>query len=74
MHEMKNEMSVCQPKYVTLKLTLHIAETLKLFHKECFKNDHWLHHPMNVKKSNFNSYIYILFLDYVCILIEKIQC
>ena len=23
-----------------------------------FSDDHWLHHPMNVKISNFNSYIY----------------
>ena len=29
-----------------------------------FSDDHWLHHPMNVKQSNFNSYIYALFLDH----------
>ena len=22
-----------------------------------FSDDHWIHHPMNVKKSNFNSYV-----------------
>ena len=29
-----------------------------------FSNDHWLHHPMNAEKSNFNSYIYNLPLDF----------
>ena len=29
-----------------------------------FSDDHWLHHQMNVKKSNFNSYIYTLLLDH----------
>ena len=28
-----------------------------------FSDDHWIHHPMNVKHSNFNSGIYTLFLD-----------
>ena len=28
-------------------------------------DDHWLHHAMNAEKSNFNSYIYTLFLDFV---------
>ena len=41
---------------------------------ENFSNDHWLHHPMNVKKSNFNSYIYTLFLDHFCVLIVMIRC
>ena len=29
-----------------------------------FSNDHWLHHMMNTEKSDFNSYIYTLFLDF----------
>ena len=28
-----------------------------------FSDDHWLLHTMNVVRSNFNSYIYTLFLD-----------
>ena len=31
-----------------------------------FSDDYWLHHPMNVENSNFNSYIYTLFLDHFC--------
>ena len=38
-----------------------------------FLMDQWLHHPMNVKKSNFTSYIYTLFLDHFCVLIVKIR-
>ena len=37
-----------------------------------FSSTHWLDHPMNVKKPNFNFYIYTLFLDHFCVLI--IQC
>ena len=32
-----------------------------------FSKDHWLRNPMKVKKSNFNFYIYTLFLDPLCI-------
>ena len=38
-----------------------------------FSDDHWLH-QMNVKKSNFNFYIYTLFFDHFCVLIVKIRC
>ena len=34
------------------------------FHEE--RSDHWLHYPMTVKKSNFNSDIYTLPLDHFC--------
>ena len=39
-----------------------------------FSSAHWLHHPMNVKKSNFNFYIYTLFLNHFYVLIVMIQC
>ena len=39
-----------------------------------FADDHWLHHPMNVKETKFNSYIYTLFLDHFCVLIVMIRC
>ena len=46
-----------------------ISWSAKRFLKN-FNDDHWLHHPMNVNKSNFNFYIYTLFLDHF----SKIYC
>ena len=39
-----------------------------------FSSAYWLHHPMNVKKSNFNFHIYTLFLDHFYVLIVMIRC
>ena len=35
-----------------------------------FSDDHWFHHTMNAEKSNFNFYIYTLFLDPFCVSFE----
>ena len=52
------------------ELKFHEAQSAFLYN---FSDDHWLH-LMNIKKSNFNSYIYTLFLDHFWVLIVKIQC
>ena len=49
-----------------------IPRSVKCFLQN-FSDEHWLHHPVNVKKSNFNFYIYIFFKDNICVLIVKIQ-
>ena len=41
--------------------------------KALLVDDHWLHHPMKMKQSNFNSHIYTLFLDHFCVLIVKMR-
>ena len=46
------------------KLKFHEASSTSC---RILRNDHWLHHTMNAEKPNFNSYIYVWFLDYLLI-------
>ena len=38
-----------------------------------FSDDHWLYHSINVNKLSFNSYIYTLLLDCLCVLFVKFR-